>query len=75
MSDDDAASLLSYDSNASYSSSRANSLRNLQEEYSPIDSNMPFNLYQTLLSIKESMVKVYTLKKTFQVIKIVFISF
>lgn len=47
--------------------SRANSLKNLEAEYEPIASNLPFNVYQTLFSIKSSNLKIYTLIKEFQV--------
>jgi hypothetical protein len=65
LSDD--GSFLSFDSNASYSSSRANSLRNLQDDYQPVGKNLPLNVYQILLSIKNSMVNVYKLRRTYQV--------
>ena len=49
--------------------SRTNSLRYLEEEYEPacVDNNLPFNVYQTLFSIKTSMVNVYKLKKQHEV--------
>jgi hypothetical protein len=66
LSDD--GSFLSFDSKASYSSSRANSLKNLQDDYQPVGKDLPFNVYQILLSIKNSMVHVYKLKKIYQVL-------
>jgi hypothetical protein len=49
--------------------SRAQSLRYLEEEYDPptVDTNLPFNIYQTLFSIKTSMVNVYNLKNKHRV--------
>lgn len=47
--------------------SKANSLVNLEAEYEPIATNLPFNVYQALFSIKTSNLNIYTLKKEFQV--------
>ena len=40
----------------------------LEEEYSPIGTNLPYNVYQTLFSIKDSMVNIYNLEFNFKVI-------
>ena len=49
--------------------SRAQSLRYLEEEYEPptVDTNLPYNIYQTLFSIKTSMVNVYNLRNKHRV--------
>lgn len=48
--------------------SKANSLKNLEAEYEPIASNLNFNIYQALFSIKSSNLRIYTLTKEYQVI-------
>lgn len=46
--------------------SRANSLNKLEQEYEPkITVNLPFNVYQALCSVKESMINIHNLKKKF----------
>lgn len=68
-------SLEKYDSSSQESlasalsgTSRANSIKILEEEYSPIGTNLPYNVYQTLFSIKDSMINIYNLESNFQVI-------
>lgn len=62
--DDDRDSFIS---DQSGNLSRANSFKNLEEEYTPLSTNLPFNVYQILLSVKESMIDFYKTKKLFQV--------
>ena len=63
FSDDSSDNLLgSSDSKRSHTMS----LLNLEREYEPIGDGLPFNVYQLMLSIKTSMITVYSLKKLHQ---------
>jgi hypothetical protein len=57
-----------FSSSESLNLSKANSLKNLEAEYEPIASNLNFNIYQALFSIKSSNLRIYTLTKEYQVI-------
>lgn len=69
--DDDFSSSSSLNS-ARTNLSKAHSLKNLEIEYEPvIASNLSFNVYQALFSIKASNINIYNLKKEYQVTLII----